>query len=426
MNTNAKSMLPVFGLLAALNASSTSIRADYSFAVLHSFRPGLTDGSGPEAPVAIDGNTVFGTTAVWGSGQDGVLFSMDLSGSNYAILHNFTGTDGDQPRGGAIKIGDEIIGTATFGGLGSAAGNGLVFTYNTATADFQIRHLFAGAFTDGANPQTALTVFAGRVYGTTFGGGTFGNGTIFSVDAAGSNYVLEKSFRASGGNGGVLQSPLLPIGNKLYGTTNAGGAFQKGTIFSFDPATAAVTFLHSFTGGAADGANPAGNLAVVGNVLYGTTFNGGALDNGAAYGYDLSTGIVSLLHSFGGGTTDGADPRGGVTAVGSKVFGTTDLGGPSNRGTIFAFDVELHSYQIIHSFTGSAKDGSRPFSSLTLAGTNLYGTTFFGGTFGGGTVYSIAVPEPGTLALALTGVVLMLAKAKRRHAPHPRFFPFRP
>jgi uncharacterized repeat protein (TIGR03803 family) len=72
------------------------------------------------------------------------------------------------------------------------------------------------------------------------------------------------------------------MGN-LYGTTQAGGTSGVGTVFKLT-ATGQETVLHTFTGGTTDGANPFGSLVrdAAGN-LYGTTFVGGAFGHGAVY-----------------------------------------------------------------------------------------------------------------------------------------------
>jgi uncharacterized repeat protein (TIGR03803 family) len=77
--------------------------------------------------------------------------------------------------------------------------------------------------------------------------------------------------------GSLPTSPLLQTtdGN-FYGTTSSGGLFGGGSVFKMTPA-GHVTILHSFVGGATDGATSFGGLvqATDGN-FYGTTQSGGA------------------------------------------------------------------------------------------------------------------------------------------------------
>jgi uncharacterized repeat protein (TIGR03803 family) len=156
--------------------------------------------------------------------------------------------------------------------------------------------------------------------------------------------------------------------------------------------------IYTFVGGAADGDNPAGNLAFdrAGNV-YGVTFRGGVYQNGVIF--ELSPTAQGgwtekLLYSFGaGGSADATEPYAGLTidATGN-LYGTTNAGGAHNLGAVY----ELLSdgsggwtEQVLYSFQGGS-DGISPRSTLILdpAG-NLYGTTYTGGTQMGGTVFEL-------------------------------------
>jgi uncharacterized repeat protein (TIGR03803 family) len=69
----------------------------------------------------------------------------------------------------------------------------------------------------------------------------------------------------------------------LYGNTYQGGAFGLGTVFEITP-SGTETVLHSFAGGSSDGANPSANLVQSsdGN-LYGSTGAGGAGGHGTFF-----------------------------------------------------------------------------------------------------------------------------------------------
>ena len=126
----------------------------------------------------------------------------------------------------------------------------------------------------------------------------------------------------------------------LVGTTNADSSQSpdKGVIFSFDPVTFHYDILHTFTGGNGDGKNPVGSL-----VKY----------------------------------TDG------------KYYGMTNLGGASDKGTIYSYDPTIttgNPFKVEISFTGDDAaqhnnfPGANPAASLVLGpGNYLYGTTLYGG-----------------------------------------------
>src|SRR5579871_2407653 len=85
----------------------------------------------------------------------------------------------------------------------------------------------------------------------------------------------------------------------LYGTAEAGGAFNQGVVFKVDPA-GRETVLYSFKGGA-DGADPQSAVILdsAGN-LYGTTLLGGTANQGVVY-LVSSAGQETVLHNFTGG-----------------------------------------------------------------------------------------------------------------------------
>jgi uncharacterized repeat protein (TIGR03803 family) len=75
----------------------------------------------------------------------------------------------------------------------------------------------------------------------------------------------------------------------LYGATYTGGAYGNGTVFSLDPDTGTATVVHAF-GGSKDGSNPYTGLVHVNGTLYGTTEYGGAHGTGTVFALHLKTG----------------------------------------------------------------------------------------------------------------------------------------
>ena len=167
-------------------------------------------------------------------------------------------TDGQSPDGRLAR--DEegnLYGTATRGGLSD---EGILFKVDR-TGKETVLHTFTGP--DGADPLFVDLIFdrAGNLYGTTSGGGTSGNGTVFKVDRTGALTTLY-SFNAA--PDGALPSGALVFdaeGN-LYGTTKSGSnavingeSGVGGTVFKLDKA-GNETVLHNFSGTNGDGATP--------------------------------------------------------------------------------------------------------------------------------------------------------------------------
>jgi uncharacterized repeat protein (TIGR03803 family) len=60
----------------------------------------------------------------------------------------------------------------------------------------------------------------GTLYGTTWVGGTYGLGTVFSMTTSGKEHVLH-SF--NGSDGAHPETDLIDVNGTLYGTTHVGG-----------------------------------------------------------------------------------------------------------------------------------------------------------------------------------------------------------
>jgi uncharacterized repeat protein (TIGR03803 family) len=148
-------------------------------------------------------------------------------------------------------------------------------------------------------------------------------------------------------------------------------------------------------GGGADGKQPVAGLAHLNGLLYGTTFRGGLPPSGTAYRMSAN-GEKTILHNFGVNGSDGAFPRAGLLHAKGTLYGTTELGGAFNLGTIYRINGD-GTEEVLHSFAGGP-DGDRPVAGLIEVFGTLYGTTEYGGRYGHGTVYRF-VPGVGKTVL---------------------------
>jgi uncharacterized repeat protein (TIGR03803 family) len=97
------------------------------------------------------------------------------------------------------------------------------------------------------------------------------------------------------------------------------------------------------------------------------------------------------LASFNG--TDGSEPLTGLIADSSgNLYGTTDLGGAANLGTVFEMAHGTRKITTLASFS----NGSGPGSLIIDKSGNLYDTTFTGGAANDGTVFEL-VQGSGTI-----------------------------
>ena len=196
--------------------------------------------------------------------------------------------------------------------------------FNFVTYDTGI-HPIAGLIMDGA----------GNLYGTTGEGGAYGGGVVFAIDPTTGNETVIHSF-GNGLDGSQPKAGLIDVRGTLYGTTVGGGSANQGTVFSVKLSTGHERIVYSFRGGATDAAGPQCQLLHRKGMLYGTTSSGGKYSDGAAFAVNRANGTETILHSFIGPPNDGDYPVAGLIEVGGALYGTTLDGGTNNDdGTIY-------------------------------------------------------------------------------------------
>ena len=315
---------------------------------LYSFKAG-NDGAIPEAGVIFDSaGNLYGTTIHGGPSNDGTVFRLTPPTKpgrvwTETVLYDFVGNrDGEYCLGSlTFDTAGNLYGAAVFGGI---YGGGTVFQLVPPTQgemwSLNVLHSFKGT-DDGIDPLGAL-IFdrTGALYGETYDGAVF----RLKPPAGHGVWTLDVIYRAgSVASAGALLAAKPGV---LYGTSSLGGGANEGTIFQLTPPSkpgqpwGAVT-LYEFAGGT-DGEYPLNGLVTdrSGN-LYGTTQGGGMFDAGTVF--RLTPPAIpgdpwtkTTLYVFEGGR-DGAGPGAGVIfGPRGALLGTTEAGGNSDNGTVFA------------------------------------------------------------------------------------------
>jgi len=249
------------------------------------------DGVFPQYGVSRDSaGYLYGTAEEGGAHGQGLVFKLD-SGGHESVLYSFcpnggTCSDGAFPVSGAIRdSAGNLYGAAQQGPNNlQACGNapcGVIWKLDTSGHE-TVLHAFTGAPSDGAESYGLLAMDGiGSLYGTTVFGGNgtacqYGCGTVFKIDASGSETVLH-SF--TGGTDGSRPGDLALVLDKkgnLYGTAPDGGAYGHGVVFRLST-SGKLKILYSFHG-QSDGGVPLAGLLLKQGVLYGETNTGGDLN----------------------------------------------------------------------------------------------------------------------------------------------------
>jgi uncharacterized repeat protein (TIGR03803 family) len=397
-------------LAAAVILAGISIPAQaQTETLLHQFT-GSPDGANPSAGPALKGTTLYGTTyeggGVSGSGDTGygIVYAVNTTTGKETILHTFTANtqppyDGTEPLGGLAVYKGNLYGTTSGGGLYDGEGYGTIYEIAKSGKQYveTVLYAFSGGL-DGGNPWYGTLVFdkAGNLYGTTVGGGYYGNGAVFKL--AGGTLTTLHSFNQAGGDGYNPDSGVaLDTKGNVYGTAPGGGAYGLGVLYEIT-AAGQYSILYNFTGGA-DGGTPRSALVYKAGKLYGTAQSGGAgctWGCGVIFEYTLAkgkkAGKETVLHTFNG--TDGLYPMYGALVFDKlgNIYGTTSDGGPTNLGNVYKLAPD-GTLTTLYNFD-DRPDGSTPYGGVALdTKGNVYTTGAYGGNYGGeyggGTVIKI-------------------------------------
>ena len=271
---------------------------------------------------------------------------------------------------------------------------GLILVNVALASDTVLQH-FTSEDGSGQYPYGDLILGpGGYLYGMTRSGGLNGFGTIFKILPNGTDYSIFHHFAASDGTS--PEGGLTLVGDTLYGMTTGGGTYEHGTIFKIT--WGAFKVIHSFDDdNKKEGCTPKGSLTYYNGYLYGTANLGGENEKGTIFMISkdaTTTTDLTFIYSFDE-DANGINPLGTPTlsSNGTTLYGITSLGGKNDNGTIFSITGGI--FKLIHAFTGEPSGASSPKDSPILSTDNgtLYGMTNTGGSKNKGTIFKITPTE---------------------------------
>lgn len=280
----------------------------------------------------------------------------------------------------------------------------LLLTAASAPAQ-NFTNLFIFNGTDGADPVSGLVLSSNTLYGTTFKGGTNGDGTVFAINTDGTGFTNIHDFNGDDGSGPY--GPLVLSGIVLYGTTSGGGSPNgagPGTVFAVNTDGTGFTnlFIFTTTNNEANGATPIAGLVLSGNILYGTTELGGYDGEGALFAIQTDGSGFTNFYAAASYPDGALCPHGGLVVSDNTLYGVMSQGGTSDDGTVFALNTDGTDFTNLYNFSALVPDvydfrilyetngdGDFPVATLMLSGNTLFGTAYEGGTNSYGTVFKV-------------------------------------
>ena len=345
------------------------------------------------------------------------------SAGSLETLHKFckqTGCpDGEEPWASLLMADNRhFFGMAEFGGphATSLYNGGVVYELirnNDGSWTYKNVYSFCAQAdcADGDRPESDLIVDKdGDLYGTTWHGGQYGQGTVFQLRKSGASWIetVIHSFHCvqpSCSDGQEPSAGLTYAGqatgtpwdefSPLYGTTRTGGSYGKGTVFRLtnDGPSWNETVIHAF----ATSRDPAGGMIMDGSGnLYGATRGEGANGGGVFYRLNHDSWSETILHQFcsetdcADGQTMGSRP---VTDASGNLYGATWYGGAHSGGVAFELMRKKgfgYTYKVLSDFcNASTCTGGNIVGIVMDNAGDLYGATIGGGSNSRGTLFRL-------------------------------------
>ncbi len=321
-------------------------------------------------------NKIWGITRGYkpndGDYGDGTLAYYDLINQEYQIVHHFEEQNGANPTS-LILINDKIWGATSNGfGLEDEDSDGVIFNYDIAEKQYNVIYRLADDLLGGSSPS--MLVYNGsKIFGV-YNSGNFS--ALFSCELDGSEMQHQWLF-----NGNVISgrpNSLINEDGDIFGVTND-------AWFEY-VASARTPFLTGSNYFKDQGAGSPLSIMKLDGKYYGVTDDEGDHDLGTIY--SLSGGQVTTLHSFAG-EGNGAEPRQPFVIHDDQFFGFTSWG-YNESAIMYQLDPSDNSFSKLHTFDDKNGGGWR---NLLHTDDRYFITGYKGGAYGNGTVLSI---EPET------------------------------
>lgn len=255
-----------------------------NFEVIQSMGQNITDATSPGKLLQGTDGFLYGTSVDGGYLNRGTLFRIAKDGSEFTIVKRFgaTDTDGRDPTTSLVEgKNGYLYGTTASGGNLQF---GTLFKIAKSGSEYSVLHSFSGGV-GGSKPNSTLLLGpTGEILGTTWLGGNHDAGTIFRISDTGDFSVLYDFSNEPSAIYGPLGGLILDDQNRILGAAGLGGAENAGGLFSFEDKEANFQVLHIFEPSNFDGAHPLGSFVKTKDGwIIGISDGGGAMGGGTVF-----------------------------------------------------------------------------------------------------------------------------------------------
>lgn len=316
---------------------------------------------------------LYGVNKNGGVYGDGILFEYDiLTNTTTKIIDFYEYTIGSSSRQLIQAANGKIYGIAN----GGANGDGTIYEYDLS-ADTTRKVMDFKRAISGRSPYIGFSEASnGKLYATAFAGGLYDLGVIFEFDPNGNVFTKLYDLKDSlMGEGPV--SIMQASSGKFYGVTSRGGVNDVGVLFEYDLSSNKYTKLLDFS--QLNQQKPFERLTQgLNGKLYGVTVRGGANNTGILYEYDPGTDTLIKITDFGP-TTHGHIASELLLASNGKLYGTTSVGGADDQGILYEYDPVNKAFQVKIDFYYSNRQGNTPWGLIEASNGKIYGVCSGGG-----------------------------------------------
>ena len=213
----------------------TSSGGSWTESILHSFDDNGTDGWYPLVGVILDSaGNLYGTTESGGTAGGGTVFELSPSGGGTwteSILYNFGPGYLGGPSNPEELIMDQsgnLYGSTQTGGQHDS---GSVFELMPSGGSWTFSTLYN--FGNNCFTQSVTMDTAGNFYGNCLLGGAYDEGMVFKLTNSGGSWTLTDLHDFTNGSDGGIPSGgvALDATGNLYGTTQGGGTYGDGVVW---------------------------------------------------------------------------------------------------------------------------------------------------------------------------------------------------